>query len=194
MTLKTPKSTPRKIAYATTALLTAAALVISGCETSGYGYGGGAPTTQQKITRCAALIGGGAIIGGIIGNNTGSGDAKKGATTGAIIGAGACAGWLLLQNRSNRMRYDNAQYSAARTGTPYSDQWRDSESGQTLAVRVDPSAPQSMRDTVTGEIRTCRTLNTNLSASSNSDSLTETWCANGDGTWSVAQNYMAPVQ
>lgn len=171
------------------------ALTVSSCATSQsvFGGGGGPVTTQQKIARCVALVGGGAILGGVIGNNTGDGDGTKGATTGAIIGGGACAVWLLMDNSRNRQRYASAQQYAAVKGTPYTDNWRDAESNQSLGVNVTPTSAIQMRSASGGPVQTCRRLNTVASAGGTSDTATEVWCAAGDGTWAPATTTMVPA-
>lgn len=73
--------------------LIAAAIGLAGCATSSpspYGYGGGTMNAQR--VNCAAGVAGGAVLGGLAGNQIGKGTGQDvatiaGATVGGLLGA-----------------------------------------------------------------------------------------------------------
>ncbi len=74
------------------ALIAAAAIALAGCATSGspYGYGGGSMSAQD--VNCGAGVLGGAVVGGLAGNQIGKGQGQDlatiaGATVGGLLGA-----------------------------------------------------------------------------------------------------------
>ena len=76
-----------------TALITASAIALAGCATtspSPYGYGGGTMSAQR--VNCGAGVLGGAVLGGLAGNQIGKGTGQDvatiaGATVGGLLGA-----------------------------------------------------------------------------------------------------------
>jgi outer membrane lipoprotein SlyB len=75
------------------ALITASAIALAGCATtspSPYGYGGGTMSAQR--VNCGAGVVGGALLGGLAGNQVGKGKGQDvatiaGATVGGLLGA-----------------------------------------------------------------------------------------------------------
>ena len=73
------------------ALIAAAAVALGGCATSSpYGYSGNAMSAQQ--VNCGAGVVGGAVLGGLAGNQIGKGQGQDlatiaGATVGGLLGA-----------------------------------------------------------------------------------------------------------
>lgn len=73
------------------ALIAAAALALAGCATSSpYGYTGSAMSAQN--VNCGAGVVGGAVLGGLAGNQIGKGQGQDlatiaGATVGGLLGA-----------------------------------------------------------------------------------------------------------
>jgi outer membrane lipoprotein SlyB len=73
------------------ALIAAAAVALAGCATgSPYGYGGGTMSAQD--VNCGAGVLGGAVLGGLAGNQIGKGQGQDlatiaGATVGGLMGA-----------------------------------------------------------------------------------------------------------
>ena len=75
------------------ALIAAASIALAGCATtspSPYGYGGG--TMDAQRVNCGAGVLGGAVVGGLAGNQIGKGQGQDlatiaGATVGGLLGA-----------------------------------------------------------------------------------------------------------
>lgn len=73
------------------ALMTVAAIGLAGCASSTpYGYGGG--TMNAQDVNCGAGVVGGAVLGGLAGNQIGQGQGQDlatiaGATVGGLLGA-----------------------------------------------------------------------------------------------------------
>lgn len=163
------------------AIVTAASMALSGCATTGSGE---PRTVEQKIAACVGIVLAGAALGAIIGNNTGSGDAQRGAGRGALVGVGVCAIWWAFNNQRDRERIAQMQMAAASTGQPQSQRWIDPE-GRERQVFVAPSTATEMLVPNNGapERRLCRQLNTTASVAGASDAMSETTCRNPDGSW-----------
>jgi hypothetical protein len=84
---------------------------LSGCATTS-GAGGMQTATDRAIRNCMFSVAGGAILGAVIGNNTGSGSAGRGAAAGALAGAGACAVFLAVANERDRARMRELEFAA----------------------------------------------------------------------------------
>jgi len=174
-------------------------LVLSGCATTGDG----APlTAQQKIVRCAAMVGGGALLGAVIGNNVGDGNSESGALLGAAIGGGACAVWLAFENEQDKRRLAEAQLAAAQNGEAVSETWT-GEDGRVRTVTVAPSTETQMvmapsaSATVTAAAASpqiCRPMNTTVSVEGQSQSIEEVYCRNDAGDWAPATSAMVAVE
>lgn len=94
----------------------AACLMLSGCATSGSAM-------ERAWQQCGVAVVGGAIIGGIIGNNTGNGDAQQGMTTGLLTGGGICAVLLAMASEEDKRRIREAEYAALETGEVREDSY-----------------------------------------------------------------------
>lgn len=92
------------------ALFAAAAIALAGCATtSPYGYSGGTMSAQR--VNCGAGVVGGAVLGGLAGNQIGKGTGQDVATI-----AGATVGGLLGATRENcqPQAYGQQGYGSAR--------------------------------------------------------------------------------
>lgn len=128
---------------ATTAVT--ASLILSGCATTG-GSGVGAPQTAMQRTygRCLIAIGAGAILGAIIGNNTGSGNGRRGAGTGALAGAGICAVMMAMASAEDKRRIAEAEYAALETGQERLDTYMGSDGKErSILVRTQAAPDRS---------------------------------------------------
>ena len=96
------------------ALIAAAAVALAGCATSSpYGYSGGTMSAQN--VNCGAGVVGGAVLGGLAGNQIGKGQGQDLATI-----AGATVGGLLGATRQNcqPQAYGQTTYSQPAYGQP----------------------------------------------------------------------------
>lgn len=122
-----------------------ASLILSGCATTG-GPGGGAPQTAMQRTygNCLIAIGAGAVLGAIIGNNTGSGNARRGAGTGALAGVGLCGVMMAMASAEDRRRIAEAEYAALETGQERLDTYVGDDGKQrSILVRTQAAPDRS---------------------------------------------------
>lgn len=170
-------------------------MVISACATTGSG----APlTAQQRIVRCGAIVAGGALLGGVVGNNVGDGNAGSGALIGAALGGGACAVWLAFENEKDKRRLMEAQLMAARQGEAVTDSWT-GDDGRVRTVTIAPSTETQMVLANTREAdgpavaRICRPMNTTVAVGGQSQSMSEVYCRTDEGDWEPAGSAMVPA-
>ncbi len=99
----------------TSLTLTLAAVMAftSSCATTG-----GAPTTAMNRAKgqCAAAVVVGALAGAIIGNNTGSGNSRRGALVGLGAGVGICAILLAMASEEDQRRLAELESEALEAG------------------------------------------------------------------------------
>lgn len=164
--------------------LAASTLVLNGCATTGTGP----RTAQEKIARCLAVAGGSGLLGSIIGNNVGDGDARQGALIGAGIGGAACAAWTAFSGEDQR-RLEDAQRRAAVEGRTVDESWTGTD-GKPRRVVASPAgsvasnAPTAPSASATGAV--CRQVNTTATANGASDEATTTYCRDANGNWNPA--------
>lgn len=169
------------------------AMLVSACATDGLDR---PLTAEEKIGGCIAMIAVGAVLGAVIGNNTGSGDAGDGAMVGAVLGGGACAVWLAFQNEADQKRIAEMRNAAAQSGQEQQAQWVNAR-GQQVAFRVATSDTSTVRIQPAGEgaapaERLCRTNNETATAGGMSESTSYLVCRNDDGSWSPQVAAKAP--
>ena len=91
-------------------------LVIVAAMTVGLGACATADGTQTAVQRamgqCVVSVGGGALLGAVIGNNIGDGDAKRGAVIGAVAGAGVCGFLLYRASEEDKARIRQLEIAA----------------------------------------------------------------------------------
>jgi len=92
----------------------AAALALAGCATTG----GQQTAVQRAMGQCVATVGIGALAGAVIGNNTGSGNAQRGATVGALAGAGVCGFLLYRASEADKARIRQLEIAALNQPEP----------------------------------------------------------------------------
>lgn len=169
------------------ALGLAAAMTLGACQTTEP------MTIQQKVAGCTAMVGGGALLGAIAGNNMGDGNARQGMAIGAAIGGASCAIWLAFENEKDKRRLVEAQLAAASQGQTYTDSWT-GDDGKVRSVTVVPSNETSMvpasapADAATPMI--CRRLNTTATFDGRSEQMQEVSCRDADGNWSKMDQRM----
>ncbi|MDP3800609.1 hypothetical protein [Brevundimonas sp.] len=119
-----------------TALILSISLIASGCATTG----GAPPTAMQRAQgQCLAAGAISILAGAIIGNNSGSGDARRGAQRGALVGAGICAVLLAMASAEDQRRIREAEYAALETGQAREETY-DGPDGKRRIIRVVPTA------------------------------------------------------
>lgn len=161
------------------AMFVAGCLALASCATTNSD---GTPlTVNQRIGRCVGMVAVGAVVGAVVGNNVGSGNAGQGAAIGGVLGLGACAVWLAFQAEQDQARIQQLQAEAARSGQPQYSSWR-SATNLPLAATVTPSTETSVA-AQGGEPRLCRTLNTQAEAGGRTETISEVWCRQPDGSY-----------
>ena len=175
------------------------ALALASTANSGCATQTGPLSTDQKIANCVMMIGAGAILGAIIGNNTGSGNADTGAGLGAVAGGGACAVWMGFQSQKDKEYMLRAQLQAASQGTPVAQSWT-GDDGRVRSVVVTPSTTNQMipvdgkgKPAVSATPRLCRNMNTQAQVANASDSVQVIWCRDDSGDWAPATQNMTAV-
>jgi len=174
--------------------MTVGVSMISACAT----VGGQPLTTQQKMMSCATMVAGGAVLGAIIGNNVGDGDAGAGALAGGLIGAGACGVWLAFNNEADKRRMAEAQLAAIQQNETVSSSWKGAD-GRERSVTIVPSTETQMIPVSASGTQEpaapmiCRPLQTTASYNNNSDTMTEIWCRDADGNYAAATQQMVPA-
>lgn len=169
------------------ALGLAGTMTLAGCQTT-------EPLTiQQKVAGCGAMIGGGALLGAIAGNNLGDGNAGQGMALGAALGGASCAIWLAFENEKDKRRLVEAQLVAASQGQTYTDSWT-GDDGKARSVTVVPSNETSMvpasAQASTSTPMICRRLNTTATFDGRSEQMQEVSCRDADGNWSKMDQRM----
>lgn len=159
------------------ALAMAGALAAAGCETTGGGYGYGAPRTQLSQCMRNALIGAGvgAVAGAVIGSENNRGEnAALGAAVGGLATYGACR----LLNAREQQRVENAYYQSLDSGGRVNDSWSsDQGAPRSLAVAAPQPAP--------GYGGECRRVTATISDPQYGTQQLppETFCRTGGGQW-----------
>jgi len=159
--------------WAATAL--AALLTLGACQSTGYGYGSGAPGTRLSQCTRNALIGAG--VGALIGAAQDSRNNRaENAALGAAIGGAATYGACRLLSAREQQRVENAYYQSLNTGQGVNDTWQ-SDQGTPRSLQVQ--AP-----TQSGSNPQCRQVTATIADGGQRQSLpTETFCRNSSGQW-----------
>lgn len=175
------------------------AMSLSGCATLDSNQ---PLTTQQKIINCGMMVAGGAVLGAIVGNNVGDGDAGSGAVVGGVLGAGACGVWLAFENEKDKRRLLEAQLAAAQTGNAVTETWT-GDDGRERTVSVATSAetqmvvasstPTVVVDSEPVAPRICRPMNTTVTVAGRSETLNEVYCRTDSGDWEPAAEQMVAL-
>jgi hypothetical protein len=146
---------------------------------------------EKAMGKCAASVIGGALLGAVIGNNTGDGDARRGATIGAVAGVGFCAVLIAMANDRDKRQIAEAQALAAEQGGTQTRQYVGNDglkrSVSIKAVDFHPTpANVSAGDRAAQPDRLCRRLNTTLEVEGKGTAVVpnEVVCRNDDNTWS----------
>lgn len=187
-----------KLGMALTSAAMAVTMTLGGCATTGSN----APlTTEQKIAGCIATVAAGALLGAVIGNNTGSGDAGSGAAWGAAAGGAACAVWLAFENEKDKRRLAEAQLAAINSNMTYTDTWT-GDDGRARSVTVVPSsetayvpAPSSRSPEATQAAVTptpCRLVETTATVDGQAQQIEEVWCRTPDNRYEKSTQQMVP--
>jgi len=83
-------------------------MLLTSCATTS----GPKTAVQSAIGKCAVSVGAGALLGAVIGNNSGSGNAKKGAVIGALAGSGVCGFLLYRASEEDKARIAELELEA----------------------------------------------------------------------------------
>lgn len=112
--------------------IAAASLALTGCATAG------GTAMDRAWGQCGVAVVGGAVLGAIIGNNTGSGNAQRGAGTGGLVGVGICGVLLAMASEEDKQRIREAEYAALETGEDREDTYIGTDGKRrTILVRTD---------------------------------------------------------
>ena len=195
------KRTKRTIAVVLALSLTAS------CATTGAG---GRPATEveKAMGQCVAAVAIGALAGAIIGNNTGSGDADRGARRGALVGVGVCVVLIAMANQRDRERIAQLQIQAAANGQNQVDTYPGND-GRTHRIETwykgdvpDPEyiaqpPPTAVDPTPApaAAARLCRHVDTRLTVQGAARTATindQIVCRNPDGQWAVLETTSPP--
>jgi len=177
-----------------------AGMLAASCATTGGAGGGQARTEVEKaMGTCVAAIAVGALVGAVIGNNTGSGSADRGAGAGALLGAGACGVLLVMANARDKQRIAELQIAAAAAGSSQSATYTGDDGKMRrieTVVRGDvpdpeytPSAtpaPDATTPAPTAAPRLCRRVDTTMAvegAQTVASVNNQITCREADGTW-----------
>ena len=151
-------------------LVSAMAASLAACAQSGYGAYGGAGPKQQIGTV------GGALAGGLLGSQVGSGNGRLWAT-GAGVLLGALAGNNIGRSldRADQQYLQNATYRSFDSGTPVS--WNNPDSGNYGTVTPTRSyrAPQGY----------CREYTQTIYIGGRAERAYGTACRQADGAWQI---------
>ncbi|MCB1491917.1 MAG: glycine zipper 2TM domain-containing protein [Rhodobiaceae bacterium] len=151
------------------ALLAVSALALAGCDPYGRGPVGG---PKQAIGTV-----GGAVAGGIIGNQIGKGEGKAVATTIGVIAGGLIGNQIGAGlDELDRRRAQEAEYRAleyGRSGSPVA--WQNPDTGH--YGEVVPTAPYQRGGT------DCRDYTHTIYINGRPETARGTACRQPDGTW-----------
>jgi hypothetical protein len=187
-----------KLGMTLTSAAMAVTMTLGGCATTGSNV---PLTTEQKIAGCIATVAAGALLGAVIGNNTGSGDSGSGAAWGAAAGGAACAVWLAFENEKDKRRLAEAQLAAINSNTTYTDTWT-GDDGRPRTVTVVPSsetayvpAPSSSSaEAAQTTVRPtpCRLVTTTAAVEGQVQQIEEVWCRTPDNRYEKSTQQMVP--
>lgn len=159
-------------------LAVAGAMTMSACATTGQGGGGGrgGSALDRAVTRCAATVLVTTALGAIIGNNTGSGNAGRGAAIGAAGGVALCA--ILRQAQRDQAVILESEQIAATRGENLESKVR-GESGKEATLRhVVEAAPEQAAQ------RRCRYVSTVVSyGQGEAPTGKQLYCESLTGAW-----------
>lgn len=114
-----------------------ASLALTSCATAG------GTAMDRAWGQCGVAVVGGAVLGAIIGNNTGSGNARQGAGTGGLLGVGICGVLLAMASEEDKRRIREAEYAALETGQDREDSYVGKDGKRrTILVRTEDAPPR----------------------------------------------------
>ncbi len=155
----------------------AGAMLLAGCETTGYGYGPQPRQTQLSQCMRNALIGAG--VGAVVGAATAP-DKNRGenAAIGAAVGGLGTYGACRFLSAREQQRIENSYYQSLNTGAPVNQSWT-TDQGQQRSLSVAAPAPAGPE---------CRTVNATVTDSQNGAQAlpAERFCRGADGAWRPA--------
>lgn len=169
---------------------------VSGCATTS-GQGGGRSELDRAQGRCVAAVAVGTILGAVVGNNVGSGNAGRGALIGAGVGGVACA--IIAEAARERDRVLEYQRMAAMNGEGARNEWV-AESGRRMvmtvavedsddlvAVAADQQATNADAATAVAP-RRCRYSTSSISVEGMGETAIgrQRWCQTDAGEWEMA--------
>lgn len=151
----------------------AGAMVLAGCQSTGYGYGSAPGRTQLSQCTRNALIGAG--VGALVGAAQDSSDNRaENAALGAAVGGLGTYGVCRVLSAREQQRVENAYYQSLNTGQPVSDNWQTDQGGpRSLQVSQPTPAP--------GYGGECRRVSATIDGSQQLPP--ETFCRDANGQW-----------
>ncbi|HVY84584.1 MAG TPA: glycine zipper family protein [Caulobacterales bacterium] len=160
----------------------AGAVALTACETTDYGYGGGAPPHQTQLSACTrnALIGAG--VGAVLGAATAPrGNRGENAAMGAALGGLGTYGICKYLSAREEQRVENAYYQSLSANAPVQDSWQ-SDQGQPRSLQVGAPSPVASPG---GE---CRSVSATISDPQygQQELPPETFCRDASGQWRPA--------
>ncbi|RKR00440.1 hypothetical protein C7435_1648 [Maricaulis maris] len=167
--------------------LLACALALQGCATTS---GGGGTAMDRAIRNCMLAVGAGALLGAVVGNNTGSGRAGRGATTGALIGAGACTLLVAVANEQDRARMRELELAAIQSNSAQRGNFVGPR-GEGISYSVAPSpAPVPAPTAEAASYTACRYSQQTLSVQGRPAASIDPqlWCRLETGDWEAVTN------
>lgn len=151
------------------------ALALTGCQSTGYGYGDAPRGTQLSQCTRNALIGAG--IGAVIGAAQDRDNRGENAAIGAAVGGLGTYGVCRYLSAREQQRVENAYYQSLSTGQPVNDSWQ-SDNGAPRQLTVS----QPVADARRPECRTVRAT-VNDPQYGNQQLPPETFCRDSAGQW-----------
>mgnify|MGYP007080555079 CR=1 FL=1 len=120
-------------------------VVLSGCAT--VDPANDTRTEVDKaIGRCIASVAVGTILGAVIGNNLGDGDAGRGAAIGAGAGGALCAVMMAVANEEDKRRIAALQMRTYEQGAPQVESYVGSDNrARTILTSVETAPPGDSR-------------------------------------------------
>lgn len=173
-----------KIRSASVAFALAVSTAVSGCATTSGSYGGGT-AMDRAIRNCMMSIGAGAILGAVIGNNTGSGSAGRGAAIGAVAGAGACAVFIAVANEQDRARLRELELAALNSGSTQYQTFNSTQGRQVAVTTQIQEAPVRARQDAAQQYTACRysSQTVDVAGSGQASAGNQLWCRLETGDW-----------
>lgn len=161
-------------------------VLTASCATMGSGPDGQMTELDRAGGRCVAAVVVGSLLGAVVGNNVGGGNAGRGALIGAGAGGIACA--IIREAAKEKDAILAYQMQAAQNGTAGRNEWV-SASGKRMVMSVEVEADNSMTVLAEGAPAPfCRYSNSTVEIDGMGSAALgrQRWCRGADGAWTVS--------